>query len=97
MLFQLYSLVASETDRDEMAAMYRRGGFGYGDVKKALAEAAEQFFGAARESREQWAVRPDDVRDVLAAGAAQAREKASAVLLRAQEACGLKGYETAAP
>jgi len=91
-LFQLYSLVASETDRDEMAAMYRRGGFGYGDVKKALAEAAEQFFGVARESREQWAVRSDDVRDVLAAGAAQAREKASTVLQRAQEACGLKGY-----
>ncbi len=91
-LFQLYSLVASDADRDEMATMYRRGGFGYGDVKKSLAEAAEQFFGLARESRQQWAERTDDVRDILSAGAVQAREKASTVLQRAQEACGLKGY-----
>src|SRR5688572_13420907 len=34
-LFQLYALFAPEARRDEMAALYRRGGFGYGEVKKA--------------------------------------------------------------
>ena len=91
-LFQLYRLVASQAERDEMAAMYRQGGFGYGEVKKKLAAAAEEFFGQARENRMQWAEQPDDVRDVLAVGAAQARKKAHEVLSRAQEACGLKGY-----
>src|SRR3954447_25678146 len=43
-LFQLYSLFATDAQREEMAAQYRRGGFGYGDVKKALADVAEQFF-----------------------------------------------------
>ena len=43
-LFQLYSLVASEAQREEMAALYRRGGFGYGEVKKTLADAAEAYF-----------------------------------------------------
>jgi tryptophanyl-tRNA synthetase len=91
-LYQLYSLVASDSDQEQMAAMYRRGNFGYGDVKKALASAAEAFFAEAREHRQQWVARPDDVRDVLAQGAVRARAKAVAVLQRAQEACGLRGW-----
>jgi tryptophanyl-tRNA synthetase len=91
-LFDLFSLVASESDRDEMAALYRRGGFGYGDVKKKLASAAEQFFAEARARRIDWESRPDDVRALLGTGAATARAKAAEVLARAQAACGLKGY-----
>ena len=91
-LYQLYALVATDEQREEMAAMYRRGGFGYGDVKKALAEAAETFFAEARAQRDDWASRPDDVRDILATGASLARRKAAEVLDRAQSACGLKGY-----
>jgi tryptophanyl-tRNA synthetase len=91
-LYQLYSLVASDSDQEQMAAMYRRGNFGYGDVKKALASAAEAFFAEAREHRQQWVARPDDVRDVLAQGAVRARAKAVAVLQRAQKACGLRGW-----
>ena len=44
-----------------------------------------------RERRADWESRPADIHDVLAAGAKQAREKAGAVLARAQEACGLRG------
>jgi tryptophanyl-tRNA synthetase len=91
-LFDLYKLVASEAQVAEMAALYARGGFGYGEVKKALAEAAEAFFAAARQRRTDWAARPNDVRDVLNAGAAKARVKAGATLARAQAACGVKGY-----
>ena len=47
-LFQLYALVAEPSEREAMAALYRRGGFGYGEVKKALADAAERYFAAAR-------------------------------------------------
>jgi tryptophanyl-tRNA synthetase len=92
LLFQLYLLVATEAQREEMAATYRRGGFGYGDVKKALADAAEAFFGEARAQRDDWASRPDDVREILSSGAAFARKKASEILRRAQDACGLRGY-----
>jgi tryptophanyl-tRNA synthetase len=46
-LYDLYSLVANEPDRESMAALYRRGGFGYGEVKKALA-GGEVFFQSAR-------------------------------------------------
>lgn len=91
-LYQLYSLVASDADREEMAALYLQGGFGYGDVKKKLAAAAEEFFAEARAQREDWSSRPDDVRDILNTGAAWARKKAAEVLQRAQDASGLKGY-----
>jgi tryptophanyl-tRNA synthetase len=90
-LYDLYSLVASETDREVMAALYRRGGFGYGEVKKALADAAEKFFAEPRARRAELAARPDNVRQILADGAAKARKKASEVLQRAQRACGIKG------
>ena len=90
-LFQLYSLVATAEQTADMATTYRRGGFGYGEVKKSLADAAEAYFGEARERRAQWEARPDDVRDVLAAGAAKARQKAGVTLARAQAACGIKG------
>jgi tryptophanyl-tRNA synthetase len=73
-----------------MAATYRRGGFGYGAVKKALAESAVKFFAQPRERRQELEAHPEQVRQILADGAATARKKAAEVLLRAQQACGIK-------
>lgn len=91
-LFQLYSLFANDADREAMAALYRRGGFGYGEVKKALAERAEQYFAEARQRRQEFEQQPDRVRQILGDGAATARRKATEVLRRAQSACGVKGW-----
>ncbi len=89
-LYQLYSLFADDAKRDEMAAKYRRGGFGYGEVKKALAEEAEGYFGDARQRRKDLEAHPERVREILGDGAAKARKKAAEVLLRAQQNCGVK-------
>jgi tryptophanyl-tRNA synthetase len=89
-LFQLYSLFAAPPQRAEMAALYRRGGFGYGEVKKALADLAVNYFAEARQRHKQLASQPEYVQKVLADGAAKARRKAAEVLLRAQRACGVK-------
>jgi tryptophanyl-tRNA synthetase len=89
-LFELYSLFVDSAARDEMANLYRRGGFGYGQVKQALADAAEKFFAPARTRREEIAAQPETVRQILADGAAVARRKAQQVLRRAQEACGIR-------
>ena len=88
-LFQLYSLFVDDARREEMAAVYRRGGFGYGMVKKELAAVADEFFVAARARRIELAEEPDKVQQILADGAQRARRKAAQVLLRAQSACGL--------
>ncbi|MBI1903121.1 MAG: tryptophan--tRNA ligase [Planctomycetia bacterium] len=89
-LFDLYSLFATPQQRDEMAALYRRGGFGYGEVKKALADLADAFLAEPRSRREHWASHPDEVRAILADGASRARKKAGEVLRRAQKNAGVR-------
>jgi tryptophanyl-tRNA synthetase len=89
-LYQLFSLFADDSACQEMAGLYRRGGFGYGEVKKALADAADAYFFEAREKRAELEADPDRVVQILGDGAAVARRKAAEVLDRAQQACGLK-------
>jgi tryptophanyl-tRNA synthetase len=89
-LFQLFSLVAEPSQREEMAGLYRRGGFGYGEVKKALADAAEKYFAEPRARRADFAAHPEKVREILADGAVRARKKAAEVLARAETACGVR-------
>jgi tryptophanyl-tRNA synthetase len=91
-LFDLYSLVATEPEVFAMRALYFRGNFGYGEIKKALADAAEKYWAAPRARRAELAAKPDFVRQVLADGAAKARKKAAVVLKRAQDACGVTGW-----
>ena len=87
--FQLFSLFADSRQRDELANTYRQGGFGYGTVKKQLADVAEEYFAEARERRRQLAEDPVRVRAILTDGAERARAKAGTVLRRVKEACGL--------
>jgi tryptophanyl-tRNA synthetase len=91
-LMDLYRLVANESEIAAMESTYRRGGFGYGEVKGALAAAAERYWAPYREARQEWAQQPARVREILADGAAKARVKASDVLSRAKRACGLIGW-----
>jgi tryptophanyl-tRNA synthetase len=88
-LYQLYSLFAPEDQRQELAATYRAGGFAYGDVKVRIAEASADYFRDAWNRREALEKDTDYVREVLAAGARQARAKAGEVLERARQATGL--------
>jgi len=89
-LFLLYSLFVDDERREALAATYRQGGFGYGQVKGQLADVAEEYFARARHERRELEAEPDRVRQILGDGAARARSKAAEVLLRAQQACGVK-------
>jgi tryptophanyl-tRNA synthetase len=89
-LFDLYRLFAAPDQVAEMAAMYRRGGFGYGDVKKAVADVSEAHFANARALRKDLELNLDFVHQTLRQGAERAREVAATVLSRAQRACGLR-------
>jgi tryptophanyl-tRNA synthetase len=88
-LFQLYRLFVDDQKCEAMAATYRAGGFGYGMVKKELAEESQNFFAAAHQRRQELAADLDSVKEVLADGAQKARRKAREVLQRAQRASGL--------
>ncbi len=91
-LFQLYSLFAEPEPLHEMADLYRKGGFGYGHVKKALADAAEAYFAEAHERRADLVANPARLKEILGDGAQVARKKAREVLTRAQEASGISSW-----
>ena len=88
-LYQLYSLFVGDDEREAMAAKYRAGGFGYGEVKKALADAADAYFEEPRKKRLALESEPQRVTEILADGATRARSKAREVLDRVQAACGI--------
>jgi tryptophanyl-tRNA synthetase len=89
-VFALYKLFAPDAQRDEMAARYRKGGLGYGEVKKALAELFEAHFGPLRRRREELQKDPGHVEAVLKRGAERARAEARRTLQKARQAVGLE-------
>jgi len=94
-VFALYSLFATPSEREELAAKYRAGGMGYGVAKQALLEKIESHFAAAREKRKELASRTDYIEDVLRDGAKRARIEAQATMELVREACGLRGHPLA--
>jgi tryptophanyl-tRNA synthetase len=89
-VFALYTLFASPTERDEMAARYRAGGMGYGVAKTALLEKIDSHFASARARRKELSTHPDQVEAVLRDGAQRARVQAQITMDLVRDACGLK-------
>ena len=88
-VFALYRLLASESEREDLAARYRAGGFGYGDAKKLLAAKVETYFAEFRKKRDALKDDPGFVDAVLRRGADRAREAAGRTLRAARQAMGL--------
>jgi tryptophanyl-tRNA synthetase len=88
-LFELYALFANEAEREDLAKRSRAGGLGYGHVKQELLARVLEYFEPMRDRRAEYEKRPDDVRDILAAGAAKARSLAAPVLESCRRVAGL--------
>jgi tryptophanyl-tRNA synthetase len=88
-VFALIKLFATPQEREEIAAAYWAGGYGYGHAKKELIRMIDRHFGEARERRQRLEETPDYVRDVLRTGAARARETAIETMERVREQTGL--------
>jgi tryptophanyl-tRNA synthetase len=87
---QLLRLVAPAEVADGYENRLRAGGFGYGDLKKALFENYWNYFAEARRRRAELAANLDFVEAVLQDGAKRAHMVADKVLDRARKAAGLK-------
>lgn len=87
---QLLKLVAPSDVSSDIENRLRAGGFGYGDLKKALFEQYWTYFAEARASRAELAANPDYVESVLRDGATRAKKVADTVLKRARKASGLE-------
>ena len=87
---QLLKLLADPAVTQSYEDRLRAGGLGYGDLKKALFENYWEYFRESRATRDELRKNLDYVNQVLADGAARARNKASEVLYRARKAAGLE-------
>ena len=85
----LLKLFATPDEWEDWRRRYRAGGVGYGHAKTRLAELYEAWAAPRRAEREKWAARPQDVEDILQAGAARARAVARQVMAEVRDACGI--------
>ena len=88
-IIDLFSLVASDQQLQEMKDDFLKGGTGYGDFKKRLFEAFWEFFEPMRAKRKELSEDPQYIENILKEGADRAREAASATLKRARHSCGI--------
>jgi tryptophanyl-tRNA synthetase len=88
-IVQLYTLVASDEEAEEMRAQFRKGGRGYGDFKKQLFEKLWDYFAPMRKRRDEILRHEDYIESVLARGARRANSIADGVMKRVRQAVGL--------
>lgn len=89
-IYKLYCLFADEIQKEELAAKYRGGNFGYGHAKQALFEAYMDFFAPMRKRREELEKDPGYIRSILKKGAEKANAIASETLEEVRKAVGLR-------
>jgi tryptophanyl-tRNA synthetase len=88
-LFAIVSLFLTEGEKAELADQYRAGGLKYSDVKKKLFSLIWDFFTEARVKREKFQRNPEQIREILKAGAEKARTKALPTLQMVRKRVGL--------
>lgn len=88
-IFALLKLVASEGELADWDEKYRKGGTGYGDVKKRVVELLHDYFRPYRDKRAELENDVDYVQDVLANGAKRARAVARETLDKVRDVVGL--------
>ncbi len=82
---------------DDLKARYRTGRVGDVEVKDRLFQAMNAFLAPIRDRRADWAARPDDVRDVLAAGTAVTKRRGEALLEQVRTALSLDYLQDGPP
>lgn len=90
MVFQLYQLIANESDVTVMANKLRAGGYGWGHAKKELLGQILETFKEPRERFDYYMNNLTELDDVLKEGASKAKKVAQLTLQRVREKCGFK-------
>lgn len=89
-VYQLYKLVASESQAAEMKQKLEAGGYGWGHAKGDLHQAIVERFAGERERFNYYMNNLDELDMELKKGADKAREVARPVLNRVREKLGIK-------
>ncbi|NDH06427.1 tryptophan--tRNA ligase, partial [bacterium] len=89
-VFTLYSLFASDEEKNALAEKYRAGGMGYGEAKKSLLAKINAYFETSRSRRKELAANPALVEEILREGARKAQNEARATIDLVRESVGMK-------
>ena len=86
--FELYKILASDTQISEMRTNYLNGNYGYGHAKQALYELVIEKFKSPREKFDYYMNHLNEVDDALSIGAEKAKKVANSVLERVRNKVG---------
>lgn len=88
-VFALLKLMASAEEIKHWKERYRKGGMGYGEVKKRLVELYLETLGEARKRHADFEKHPEEVERILVEGGRRAREVAAETLREVRKVTGL--------
>ena len=88
-VFQLYKLMASETQIKKLELKYKNGGYGYGHAKMDLYNLILEHFKEPRKKFEKLITNPDLINSELKKGADKANKVANSVLNKVKKNLGL--------
>jgi len=89
-VFALYKLLADDDQIETMREKYLKGGYGYGDAKKALKGVIMDKYGDAREKFDYYMNNLPELHKKLEEGEAKARDIATTVLNKVRKAMGYR-------
>ena len=87
-IFNLYKLISSKEEAEEMSNKLLAGGYGWGHAKKDLIQKIVDYFLPQREKFNYFLNNPDEVEEVLQKGAVKAKKVAIATLDRVRKNLG---------
>ncbi len=88
-VFQIYKLIASESDVTKLEHRYKNGGLGYGHAKKELFELILEIFKEPRKKFKLLIENPDEIEHELFEGAKKASKVADSVMGKVKAKLGL--------
>ncbi|PWJ58871.1 tryptophanyl-tRNA synthetase [Dyadobacter jejuensis] len=86
--FKLYSLLATESEIQEMKTNYEKGGYGYGHAKQALLECILTKFDEPRRIFNYYMEHPDELEKILIEGEDKAKEVAESTIQKVRKVLG---------
>ncbi len=89
-VYNMAKLFLNENECQELQERYKRGGEGHGHFKLYLHDVIWEYFRPYREQKEYYQAHQDEVRDILNAGAAKAREIAQPLMQNIRQLTGIK-------
>tara|TARA_B100000945_G_scaffold321522_1_gene336635 strand:- start:8151 stop:9116 length:966 start_codon:yes stop_codon:yes gene_type:complete len=88
-VFQIYKLIASESDVTKLEHRYKNGGLGYGHAKKELFELILEIFKEPRKKFNLLIENPDEIERELLEGSEKASKVADSVMRKVKTKLGL--------